>query len=193
MKNGITNKKIFISSIIGCVIALQLGAFSVTLETSLSNITELPFKMFLTTMLPIHLAIGLVEGLITQAVLIFINNTRPELLKLNTNLNNKFSFKKAAVVLVSTTIIIASGLSLAASSLPDGLEYSVQAIANTEELNNPEDDIYYTSSKIQETTSILPDYQNTSLSGIVGVGIILTLSAVGSFVIKKKGLVKTSE
>jgi len=193
MKNGITNKKLVITSIIGCVLALELGAFSVTIQTTLSNITELPFKLFVSTMLPIHIAIGLVEGLITQAVLIFINNTRPELLKLNTNLNNRFSFKKAAIVIVSTTIIIASGLSLAASSLPDGLEYSVQTVLNDDELINPNSNIYDTTTNIQQTTSLLPDYENTSFSGFVGVSIILLLSGFVSIVIKRKGLIKVNE
>lgn len=33
MKNGASKKKIMAASIIGCVVTLQLGAFSVTLET----------------------------------------------------------------------------------------------------------------------------------------------------------------
>lgn len=40
-------KRIIAASIIGCVVTLQLGAFSVVLETSLSGITELPFGAFM--------------------------------------------------------------------------------------------------------------------------------------------------
>lgn len=72
MKRSMSKKKIAIASILGCVLTLQLGAFSVTLETLASKITELPFAVFVGTMQPIHLAIGLVEGLITTAVLCFI-------------------------------------------------------------------------------------------------------------------------
>jgi cobalt/nickel transport system permease protein len=46
MKNGASKKKIMAASIIGCVVTLQLGAFSVTLETLASGITELPFTAF---------------------------------------------------------------------------------------------------------------------------------------------------
>lgn len=46
---------------LGCVLTLQMGAFSVTLETLVSGITELPFGTFVAVMQPIHLAIGLVE------------------------------------------------------------------------------------------------------------------------------------
>ncbi|HAB94240.1 MAG TPA: cobalamin biosynthesis protein CbiM, partial [Lachnospiraceae bacterium] len=73
--------RIIAASIIGCVITLQMGAFSVVLETTLSGITELPFGAFCALMLPIHLAIGLVEGLITSAVLCFVYAARPELIR----------------------------------------------------------------------------------------------------------------
>ena len=47
MRKGITRKKIIAASLLGCVLTLQLGAFSVTLETLASGITELPFTAFL--------------------------------------------------------------------------------------------------------------------------------------------------
>ena len=80
MKKGATRGRIIAASIIGCVLTLQMGAFSVTIETLLSGVTELPFTVFLATMQPIHLAIGFVEGLITAAVLVFVHEARPELL-----------------------------------------------------------------------------------------------------------------
>ena len=80
-RRGKTPWKLVLASILGCVISLQLGAFSVVLETSLSGITELPFGAFLALMQPIHLAIGLVEGGITAAVLLFVYKTRPSLLQ----------------------------------------------------------------------------------------------------------------
>ncbi len=80
MKNGANKKKITIASILGCVITLQLGAFSVVLETLISGVSELPFSVFVAAMQPIHIAIGLVEGLITAVVLCFIYEARPELL-----------------------------------------------------------------------------------------------------------------
>lgn len=75
---------------------LQLGAFSVTLETLSSGITMLPFSIFVGVMQPIHLAIGLIEGLITAAVLIFVFEARPELFQESNHydLKGKMSFKK---------------------------------------------------------------------------------------------------
>jgi len=56
-----------------------MGSFSVVIETLLSGKTELPFGSFVLLMQPIHLAIGVVEGLVTAAVVIFVWRTRPEL------------------------------------------------------------------------------------------------------------------
>ena len=56
-----SKKKILIASILGSILSLQLGAFSVTLETLISGVTELPFLTFLSFMQPIHLAIGFVK------------------------------------------------------------------------------------------------------------------------------------
>jgi len=61
------------------LIGLQMGSFSVVIETLLSGKTELPFGSFVLLMQPIHLAIGVVEGLVTAAVVIFVWRTRPEL------------------------------------------------------------------------------------------------------------------
>lgn len=64
---GKARLRLTLASVLGCVATLQLGAFSVVLETTLSGITALPLGAFAVLMQPIHLAIGLVEGLITAA------------------------------------------------------------------------------------------------------------------------------
>lgn len=59
---GKARLRMTLASVLGCVATLQLGAFSVVLETTLSGITALPLGAFAVLMQPIHLAIGLVEG-----------------------------------------------------------------------------------------------------------------------------------
>jgi cobalt/nickel transport system permease protein len=61
------------------VIGLQLGTLGVVLQTVASGITSLTFSGFALLMLPIHLAIGVVEGLATAAIVLFIRRARPEL------------------------------------------------------------------------------------------------------------------
>ena len=123
--------KLVLASVLGCVVTLQLGALSVVVETSLSGITALPLGAFAALMQPIHLAIGLVEGLITAAVLLFVYQTRPELLQgaAGTGAKNRCSRKAALAILAAAALVIGGGLSLLASSSPDGLEWSLFPVA----------------------------------------------------------------
>lgn len=189
MSKGISKAKIVGASIIGCVLTLQLGAFSVTLETMASHITSLPFGTFVATMQPIHLAIGFVEGLITAAVLVFVHEARPELLygsEAKEDREGRFSFKKTLAVLAVTAALIGGALSLAASSYPDGLEWSIEKITGSTEVESA-GSIYDTAGSVQETTALLPDYAfknsdtvlGTSFSGIVG-GLVVVAVCVGA-------------
>jgi cobalt/nickel transport system permease protein len=81
VKKGLNYKRITIATIISVVVGLQLGAFGVVLETLASGITELPFSTFVVLMQPIHLAIGLVEGIVMSAILCFVYKMRPEILE----------------------------------------------------------------------------------------------------------------
>ena len=183
MSKGITKAKIVAASILGCMITLQFGAFSVTLETMASGITALPFGTFVATMQPIHLAIGFVEGLITAAVLVFVHEARPELLYCSTEAEKKegrFTFKNTLVVLAVVTVLIGGGLSLVASSNPDGLEWSIEKITGSTEVES-DGGIYETAGAVQETTALLPDYAfkgsessfGTTFSGVVGSVIVV--------------------
>jgi cobalt/nickel transport system permease protein len=189
MKNGFSKAKILVASILGCVITLQFGAFSVTLETLASGITELPFGTFVAAMQPIHLAIGFVEGLITAAVLIFVHEARPELLYggvQSTKEKGRFSFKKTLVILGVVAVVIGGALSLFASTNPDGLEWSLERLTGSTELEAA-GGAYDTAAAIQEATSLLPDYSfkgsesvlGTSFSGIVG-GLVVVLVCVAA-------------
>lgn len=180
MKNGMSKKKIMISSIAGCVISLQLGAFSVTVETFFSDITNLSFKAFAGTMLPIHLAIGFIEGLISAAVLCFVYEARPEILWNPWNddkeKNNKMSYGKFIAVMSAMFLIIGGGISLTASQNPDGLEWSIFKMTGDTEVSGQGGKLHDDASKIQDKTSFLPDYafkdndtwEGTTVSGIVG-------------------------
>lgn len=187
MKSGMSKTKIAVASILGSVLTLQLGAFSVTLETLASGITKLPFSIFVLTMQPIHLAIGVVEGVITAVVLIFIYEARPELLWRNDesivrNRESRLSFRGTLMVLIAAAIVAGGLLSLFASSYPDGLEWSIECVAGTEELKTSSP-IYRVAEKIQSATAFLPDYTwknrdsiaGTSFSGVVGGAIVIAL------------------
>ncbi len=188
MKGGMNKKKITLASIIGCVLTLQLGALSVTIETLISGITELPFGVFLGTMLPIHLAIGFVEGLITAVVLCFVYEARPELIfgAETVQKEDRFSMKTTLTILGVAALVIGGFVSLFASAFPDGLEWSMERIAGTTELEAT-GNVYDKFAAVQESTSFLPDYAftnsdsplGTTISGIVG-GLIVLAVCIGA-------------
>ena len=204
--------RIVAASIIGCIVTLQMGAFSVVLETSNSGITELPFGAFCALMQPIHLAIGLVEGLITAAVLTYIYETRPELLRdvdLTGEAASGRSSKSLGTVIVTLAVaalIVGGVFSHFASSNPDGLEWALfgnEDAGYSANMGLDEDDFGVssaaseTASSIQEKTSFLPDYafagsenpMGTSVSGVVGSAMVaaaaLAICFAGHFFRKK--------
>ena len=198
---GAQRGRIAAASIIGCVVTLQLGAFSVVLETSLSGITELPFGAFVALMQPIHLAIGLVEGLITSAVLLFVFESRPELLQGVEQARGegpRRSLKTVVIVLAAAALVVGGGLSLLASSNPDGLEWALFGNAEegySENMGLDEEDFGVsskaadTAGAIQEKTSFLPDYAfsdsdsaaGTTVSGIVGSALVAVVAVLICF------------
>ncbi len=68
-----------IAAVIASIVGLQLGSFGVVLQTLLSGRTDLPFSAFLSFMQPIHLAIGLIEGLITAAIVGYLYDQKEDL------------------------------------------------------------------------------------------------------------------
>jgi len=197
-----TMARITAASIAAVVVALQLGAFSVVLETLFSGITELPFTAFVLLMQPIHLAIGIIEGIVTAAVLCFVYKMRPEIMESSferTAIKNETPIKKVLITLAVITLIIGGLLSLFVSSHPDGLEWSIENITGTTELET-DNKFLGKAASIQEKTAFLPDYNfpdageegtaaGTTLSGILGGIFTFLLAGISVLIIsivKKK-------
>jgi cobalt/nickel transport system permease protein len=205
-----TQKKILIASILAVVAALQMGAFSVVMQTLASGVSALPFKTFVMLMQPIHLAIGLVEGIATAAVIMFLYNTQPELVTspvVPEKAGAASPVKKVFISLVVLTVVTGGIFSWFASANPDGLEWSMFRTAGVEELEKPSASIYSWVEEFQKKTAFLPDYNfraagkeakpegeqvwpavsaGTSLSGIVGGLITLSLVFLIGFILKKR-------
>lgn len=209
-RKGLSSGRIFWASMISAVAGLQMGSFSVVLETLLSGRTELPFKSFVLLMQPIHLAIGVVEGLITAAVAAFVWKARPEILeRVETGKTmGDVSIKKVLSVLLAAAVIIGGFVSWFASSNPDGLEWSIGRIAGTAELE-ASGGVHNFMANVQSKTAILPDYgfnttdesetseyAGTSVSGIAGGAMTLGLAALIGLAIsavKKKKTVRSRQ
>lgn len=184
-----SKKRIMIASILASVIGLQFGAFSVVLETLASGVTKLPFTTFIIFMQPIHLAIGMVEGIVTGIVLNFLYDSRPDILeKTAITKNYKMTKKKVIPIILAAALVIGGGISLLASSHPDGLEWSILKTSGSEELS-VSNYIHEKAEEVQNKTIFLLDYGFNSdnlssteeiigkvISGVVGV--IITIGVI---------------
>ena len=208
------DKRILIAALLAAVVGLQLGALGVVVETVASGITELPFSTFLLVMQPIHLAIGIVEGVATAVVVGFIWKARPEILEFAMDARplDSISIKKVLVGLLTVTVVTGGALSWFASAHPDGLEWAISGVTGSEELEGPEHGIYAWLAGVQEKSSLLPDYgfpdaaghgeetalseeigdawpaveAGTTVSGLVGGTLTLVLTAIIGLMLKRR-------
>ncbi|OIN91084.1 MAG: cobalamin biosynthesis protein CbiM [Comamonadaceae bacterium CG1_02_60_18] len=161
-----SRQRLMWATLLAAVLGLQLGAFGVVAETQLSGITSLPLGTFLMLMQPIHLAIGLVEGLATATLVLFVRQARPDL------------FAPAAAALAvsqprrsvglmaalgAVALLTAAVFSWFASSQPDGLEWSIARTTGQGELATSSP-VHATLSAWQAATAWFPDYAWVSAS-----------------------------
>ena len=207
--------RLLAASLIAGVVGLQLGAFSVVMETVFSGISELPFTTFVLMMLPIHLAIGIVEGLATAAVVVFVYKARPEILRSahQSEPIGDLPMKHILGAFLVLTIMVGGTLSWFASARPDGLEWSMAKTSGAEELDSPDHNVHKTLLGLQKKTAFLPDYgfaapdntaegsevfenpeswpavnAGTSVSGIVGGALTLIIAIVIGFSLRRRKL-----
>jgi cobalt/nickel transport system permease protein len=211
VRKGFTAPRITAASALAVVIGLQLGAFSVVLETLASGITALPFSVFVLLMQPIHLAIGIGEGIVTALVLNFVYRINPGILenaaaRTILPLGGKAgsgeaaaagkaiplgSVKKSLVLLGLLALLTGGLLSIFASAYPDGLEWAVEKTAGNAELE-AEGPVFRRAGAIQESTAFMPDYTfpgvsaesaGTALAGIAGAALSFLLAGGAGLVI----------
>lgn len=188
------------ASMTAATAGLLMGACFVVLQTTVSGISELPFGTFMLFMLPIHFAIGIVEGLVTWAVVAFVAATEPSLLTMQKKPENKRFLTPAVFILMA--LVTGGTLAWFASSHPDGLEWSMARVSGQEEIEGRHEPVHGMLSSIQEKIAFLPDYgfrstgdgpsdssdpvspvnPGTSVSGIAGSLMVLVLAgAIGLF------------
>jgi cobalt/nickel transport system permease protein len=210
-----TAGRLSLAALGGAVVGLQLGAFGVVMETVLSGISELPFSTFVLLMQPIHLGIGIVEGLVTAAVISFVWKARPEVLEQAAMHQpiGQVSLGKVLAGLGIAAVITGGMLSWFASTNPDGLEWSMFKVSGKEELEGTSG-LHHTLGALQKTTAFLPDYSfkkpehegaaadgaakkdaapawpapdaGTSTSGIVGGALTLLVAGTIGFLLKRR-------
>jgi len=194
--------RLLTGSLLGAVIGLQLGAFGVVMETTLSGISELPFSSFVMMMQPIHLAIGIVEGLVTAGIISFIWQARPEIMEKAAADQpiGALPIGKILIGLATATVFIGGILSWYASQHPDGLEWATARITGNKELKSSSE-IHQSLQGVQQQTAVLPDYGfkekkegdsgrlGTSVAGLVGGFTVLLLALAIGLLLKRRGSV----
>ena len=196
-----TRGRILLGALAAAILALQLGALGVVLETLFSGVAALPFSTFVLLMLPIHLAIGIVEGLVTAAVVSFVWQAHPEILAqaLSSPAARVHSHKPLWLGLALFAVVTGGSLSWFASTHPDGLEWSMKGVTGQKELAAPREGVHGALARIQQKLSFLPDYDfkkpevekkaekpeswpeistGKSLAGILGAAMTLFLTGV---------------
>ena len=147
------------AAVVAAVVGLQLGALGVVLETSFSEISDLPLGTFLLLMQPIHLAIGVVEGLATAAVVAFVARARPETLGVTPAASESRAGLRSVLVGLGLAAVLLGGVvSWFASSAPDGLEWSIARSSGRDEVAVAPGPIHTVLAGVQEKTALLPDY-----------------------------------
>lgn len=209
MADAPSSARIVTGSVIGAVVGLQLGALGVVLQTWLSGVSELPLGSFLLMMLPIHLAIGLVEGFVTAGVIIFVQKAQPEILAraASGSTLRGVSMRPVLIGLVLAALVSGAAFSWFASTNADGLEWSMERVAGSAEIEGRSQDALHQSlSAAQEKTSFLPDYAlpageatpdegeaawpavdaGTSLAGVVGAAMTLAVAAAVGLLLRRR-------
>ncbi len=206
-KNRSGSLRVYIATLLASVIALEAGAVLVPIEAALSGVLAVPFSTFLVTMLGVHLLVGLVEGLITVAVLGYLQQVRPDIVIDSLPGKARLSKKAVLVTLVVFTIVIGAGLSLFACGFPDGLEWSyaerpdqpdfestvensdprIAAVDDFQSKYSPMPDYSIRSSKLGQTpTQQIEAAGWTSFAGVLGSASTMVFIWLTAKILRKK-------
>ncbi|MBL0289536.1 MAG: energy-coupling factor ABC transporter permease [Betaproteobacteria bacterium] len=186
-----------LAAVVAAVVGLQLGAVAVVAQTVASGVAALPWPTFAAFMLPIHLAIGVVEGIVTALIVSFLRDARPEVLP---PAGRGPGWRRRGVAAALVLALLAAGvLSQFASDAPDGLEWSIARVAGHAEAAVPATATHAALAALQASTALLPDYgfaraadappdaRGTSVAGLVGGALTLVVALGLAWVVRRRG------
>lgn len=198
----------YVGAMLASIIAIEAGTVLVPVQAALSGVLAVPFSTFLITMLGVHALVGLMEGLITIAVLAYLQQVRPDVVV--DVLPGKVRLSRSAVLatLLIFTVITGAALSLLASSMPDGLEWSYAERPDEPNFSSSvsnEDKTIAAVDELQEKYSPMPDYSRrnsklgepageemeahvgwTSFAGVVGSAATMVVIWLVAWLLRKK-------
>lgn len=188
------------ASLASGIVAVPLGAMGVVLETVASGVTALPLPAFSALMVPIHVAIGLVEGAVTAAVVAFVRRAQPEMVSGGAQ-PIRAGAGRAVAALAIITVVVAGVLSGFASTDPDGLEWSINRMTGSEQLSANGSQLHRFAEGAQERIALFPGYEregeerrsdsggeaDSGMAGLVGGALTLAVVAALGALLRFRG------
>ena len=209
--NAPNKPRIAVAAMVAAIVGLQLGAFAVVLETVASGISSLPCATFVSLLQPIHLAIGVVEGLVTGAVISFVHQARPEIIRSvqEDRPLGATPLRNVLVAFLAAALLTGGFVSWFASKNPDGLEWAIAKVTGGEESAEVRagSGLHARLAALQEAIAFLPEYTfkkseqqpenvagqesplGTSVAGIVGGLLTLAIAFLSGKFLRKQGRV----
>ena len=185
-----------VAVMLACEAAVVISSALIPIQAALSGVLMVPFATFLTTMLGVHSIIGLLEGVITIAIFAYLHQVCPDIFEKLNFQPAPAKRKKLYAAIAVAIIIVGAGLSLIASSLPDGLEWSYAHRPdqpNFTPMTDNTDVSVVQADRIQEKISLMPDYNSTlaagwkSFAGVTGSLITMAAIWIAACIIRRKG------
>jgi cobalt/nickel transport system permease protein len=160
-RSDMSRSRLYAAAMVACVIAVESGAVLVPVEAGLSGVLKIPLATFFATMVGVHLLVGLVEGLITAFVLGYLREVRPQIVAGGLAGETRMSTRAVYVTLLLAALALGAGLSLVASSNPDGLEWSYKERPDQPSFQpvvRNDSSVMAAADKLQEAYTPMPDY-----------------------------------
>lgn len=193
---------------VAALVTVQLSALLVVGQVKLSSTVMLPIESFLISMLGVHLAVGVLEALLTVTVLRYLRRVKPDLVQHKRFQFDRLCGRQAVAGFAIGALLLGGGASLLASDRPDGLEWSYARHAGpprTESLKRTPSKTLVAVDDLHSRLALLPDYgiRNaplgqantpgsnprsgwTSFAGVVGTLTLMMLLWSGGLLLKRR-------
>lgn len=184
---AVAKGRLYLAGIVASVAAMVTAAAMLSIEVAISGVLTIPFTHFIAGICGVHLVIGIIEGVITAALLMYLRQVRPSVIEgyEHADTNNKKLF---FATVIAAVVITGACLSLVASEKPDGLEYSIEGKDEKPVIEN-ESPVIKTADDLQNRITPMPDYSRrvsddtdeapagwTSFAAVIGS--VITMLAV---------------
>lgn len=195
---------------VAALVTVQLSALLVVGQVKLSSTVMLPIGSFLISMLGVHLAVGVLEALLTVTVLRYLRRVKPDLVQHDRLPFDRLWGRQAVAGFAIGALLLGGGASLLASNRPDGLEWSYARHAGPAQNGSPQNTPSQTVAALADLHSRLAPLPNygirnaplgqantpgsnpqagwTSFAGVVGTLTLMLLLWSGGRLLKRRRL-----